>query len=57
LGERALVQRLLQASEGITGLVTRMLSLAAVEAIRTSTERIDAAGIDRAAKRLEDDFK
>jgi hypothetical protein len=34
-----------------------MLSLAAVEAIRTSTERIDAAGIDRAAKRLEDDFK
>jgi hypothetical protein len=52
-----LVQRLLQASEGITGLVTRMLSLAAVEAIRNSTERIDAAGIDRAAKRLEDDFK
>jgi hypothetical protein len=28
LGERALVQRLLQASEGITGLVTRLLSLA-----------------------------
>jgi type II secretory pathway predicted ATPase ExeA len=57
LGERALVQRLLQASEGITGLVTRLLSLAAIEAIRTSSECIDAAGIDRAAKRLEDDFK
>jgi hypothetical protein len=29
--------------------------LAAVEAIRTSAEHIDAAGIDRAATRLEQD--
>jgi TniB protein len=55
LGERGLVQRLLNASEGITGPVTRLLSLAAVEAIRTSAEHIDAAGIDRAATRLEQD--
>jgi hypothetical protein len=57
LGERAMVQRLLHASEGIKGPVTRLLSLAAVEAIRSSSERIDAAGIDLAATRLEDDFK
>jgi hypothetical protein len=34
-----------------------LLSLAAVEAIRSSSEHIDAAGIDLAATRLEDDFK
>jgi hypothetical protein len=51
-----LVQRLLQASEGITGPVTRLLSLAAVEAIRSSGECIDEAGIDLAATRLERDF-
>jgi hypothetical protein len=56
LGERGLVQRLLQASEGITGPVTRLLSLAAVEAIRSSSECIDEAGIDLAATRLEQDF-
>jgi hypothetical protein len=57
LGERGMIQRLLQASEGITGPVTRLLSLAAVEAIRSSGERIDEAGIDLAATRLEQDFK
>lgn len=55
LGERALVQRLLQVSEGITGPCTRLLSLAAVEAIRSSTEIIDAAGIERVAGRFEQD--
>jgi hypothetical protein len=55
LGERGLVQRLLHASESITGPVTRLLSLAAVEAIRTSAEHIDEAGIDRSASRLERD--
>ena len=55
LGERGLVQRLLSASEGITGPVTRLLSLAAVAAIRSSTERIDEAGIEKAATRLEQD--
>jgi hypothetical protein len=47
--------RLLHASEGITGPVTRLLSLAAVKAIRNSAEQIDEAGIDRAATRLERD--
>jgi hypothetical protein len=56
LGERGLVQRLLQASEGITGPLTRLLSLAAVEAIHNSGECIDEAGIDLAATRLERDF-
>jgi hypothetical protein len=55
LGKRGLVQRLLHASEGITGPVTRLLSLAAVEAIRNSAERIDETGIDHAATRLERD--
>ena len=55
LGERGLVQRLLHASEGITGPVTRLLSLAAVEAIRNSTELIDEAGIKHVAERLDQD--
>ena len=55
LGERALVQRLLQVSEGITGPCTRLLSLAAVDAIRSSTEFIDVAGIERVATRFEQD--
>ena len=55
LGERALVQRSLSASDGITGPVTRLLSLAAVAAIRSSAERIDEAGIEKAATRLEQD--
>jgi type II secretory pathway predicted ATPase ExeA len=56
LGERGIVQKILQASEGITGPVTRVLSLAAVEAIRTSTEFIDEAGIEAAAARLRQDL-
>jgi hypothetical protein len=55
LGERTLVQRLLQASEGITGPVARLLSLAAVAAIKSSTERIDEAAIEQVAARLEKD--
>jgi hypothetical protein len=55
LGERGLVQRLIQASEGITGPVARLLSLAAVAAIRSSAERIDEAAIEDVASRLEKD--
>jgi type II secretory pathway predicted ATPase ExeA len=55
LGERGLVQRLLHASEGITGPVARLLSLAAVAAIRSSAERIDEAAIELVASRLEKD--
>jgi hypothetical protein len=49
LGERGIIQKIMEASEGITGPVTRVLSLAAVEAIRTSAEIIDEAGIEAAA--------
>jgi hypothetical protein len=55
LGDRAIVKRLLQYSDGITGQVTRLLSLAAVEAIRNGTERIELEGIERAAVRFERD--
>jgi hypothetical protein len=55
LGEQAVVRTILQASEGITGLATRVLSLAAVEAIRTSTEFIDRAAIEAAAARVQQD--
>ena len=36
LGNRTVVKRLLECSEGITGQVARLLSLAAVEAIRSA---------------------
>jgi type II secretory pathway predicted ATPase ExeA len=55
LGERGLVQRLLHASEGITGPVARLLSLAAVAAIKSSAERIDEAAVELVASRLEKD--
>jgi hypothetical protein len=53
LGDRSLVQRLLRVSEGITGPVTRLLSLAAVAAIKSAAERIDEAAIEHVASRLE----
>jgi hypothetical protein len=43
------------ASEGITGPVTRLLSLAAVAAIKSAAERIDEAAIEHVASRLEKD--
>ena len=55
IGERSLVQRLLHASEGITGPVARLWSLAAGVAIRSSAERIDEAAIELVASRLEKD--
>lgn len=50
-----LVQRLLHASDGITGPVARLLSLAAVAAIRSSAERIDEAAIELVSAQLEKD--
>ena len=55
LGERGLVPRLLHASEGITGPVARLLSLAAFAAIKSNAERIDEAAIENVASRLEKD--
>jgi hypothetical protein len=56
LGERGIIQKILDASEGITGPATRVLALAAVEAIRTSAESIDEAGIEAAAARMRQDL-
>jgi hypothetical protein len=52
LGERGIIQKVLNASEGITGPVTRVLALAAIEAIRSSGEFINEAGIEAAAARM-----
>jgi hypothetical protein len=57
LGDRGVVQRLLGASEGITGPVTRLLSMAAVESIRSSRECINEGAIELAATRLEETFQ
>jgi len=56
LGERGIIQKVLNASEGITGPVTRVLALAAIEAIRSSGEFIDEAGIEAAAARMRQDL-
>jgi type II secretory pathway predicted ATPase ExeA len=55
LAEREIVQSVLRYSEGITGQVTRLLSLAAVESIRGGDEQINLAGIERVARRFREE--